>query len=293
MIVARTIADCREHRARLDGPVALVPTMGALHAGHVSLIDAAKKRAANVVTSIFVNPTQFGPREDFNKYPRPIEDDLRKCDEAGVALVFNPLVEQMYRPGLVPIEIDLPQLTTVLEGKHRPGHFKGVCQVVAKLLNIVRPDMAVFGQKDYQQFRVIQAMVDALDWPIDVVMCPTVRERDGLAMSSRNQYLSADERERALSISRALLLAQGEVKAGVRQANRLTALMQNTLLDPGKLGRVPVAVDYVAAVDPMTFKGIELVAGPTLLAIAARVGTTRLIDNMIVAPDDKPSVASG
>ena len=287
MIVARTIAECREHRARLDGPVALVPTMGALHAGHVSLIDAAKKRAAHVVASIFVNPTQFGPREDFNRYPRPIEDDLRKCDDAGVALVFNPSVEEMYRPSLVPITIEMPQLTGVLEGKHRPGHFAGVCQVVAKLLNIVRPAVAVFGQKDYQQFRVIQAMVDALNWPIEVALCPTVRERDGLAMSSRNQYLSNDERERALSISRALFLAQGEVKAGVKQANRLTALMQNTLLDPGKLGRVPVAVDYVAAVDPMTLKGIELVTGPTLLAIAARVGTTRLIDNVIVNPDEQ------
>jgi len=286
MIVARTIAECREHRARLEGPVALVPTMGALHAGHVSLIEAAKKRAAHVVASIFVNPTQFGPREDFNKYPRPIEDDLRKCDEAGVALVFNPSVEEMYRPSLVPITIEMPQLSGVLEGKHRPGHFAGVCQVVAKLLNIIRPNVAVFGQKDYQQFRVIQAMVDALDWPIDVFMCPTVRERDGMAMSSRNQYLSSDERERALAISRALFLAQGEVKAGVKQANRLTALMQNTLLDPGKLGRVPVAVDYVAAVDPMTFKGVELVTGPTLLAIAARVGTTRLIDNVIVTPEN-------
>jgi pantoate--beta-alanine ligase len=287
MIVARTIGECREHRARLDGRVALVPTMGALHAGHVSLLAAAKKRAAHVVASIFVNPTQFGPREDFNKYPRPIEDDLRKCAEAGVALVFNPPVEEMYRPSQSPIEIDLPQLTTVLEGKHRPGHFKGVCQVVAKLFNIVQPSVAVFGQKDYQQVRVIQAMVEALDWPIEVVVCPTLRERDGLAMSSRNQYLSADERERALAISRALFLAQGEVKAGVKQANRLTALLQNTLLDPGKLGRVPVAVDYVAAVDPVTLKGIELVTGPTLLAIAARVGTTRLIDNVIVSPDEK------
>jgi pantoate--beta-alanine ligase len=140
MIVARNIAECREHRARLDGPVALVPTMGALHAGHVSLIDAAKKRAPNVVASIFVNPTQFGPREDFNKYPRPIEDDLRKCEEAGVALAFNPSVEGMYRPNLQPISIELPQLAGVLEGKHRPGHFAGVCQVRAKGLSAVSRD---------------------------------------------------------------------------------------------------------------------------------------------------------
>jgi len=284
MKVLRTIAECRAERAKLKGRVALVPTMGALHAGHMTLVTEAKKRAPNVVASIFVNPTQFGPREDFNRYPRPIEDDLRKCAEAGVGIVFNPPVEEMYRPGEPQISIDVPQLSEVLEGKHRPGHFKGVCQVVAKLFHIVDPHVAVFGQKDFQQQRVIRAMVEALDWPIEVFGCPTVRERDGLAMSSRNQYLTNDERERALSISRALFLAQGEIKAGVKQANRITALMQNTLLDPGKLGRVPVSIEYVAVVDPNTLKGVELITGPTLLAIAARVGTTRLIDNVLVEP---------
>ena len=284
MNVVHTIAECREHRAKLPGKAAFVPTMGALHVGHLSLIARAKELAESVVVSIFVNPTQFGPREDFNKYPRPIMADLEKCKGAGVDVVFNPGPEQMYRPGSPDIVVDLPSLTTVLEGKHRPGHFKGVCQVVAKLFNIVQPQFACFGQKDFQQFRVLQAMVEALDWPIQMVACPTLREKDGLAMSSRNQYLSADERQRALSISRALMLASGEVKEGVKQTNRLLATMQNVMLDKGTLGRVPVSIDYVAAVDPMTLKNVEVVNGPTVLAIAAHVGQTRLIDNVVVEP---------
>ncbi|MCY2952873.1 MAG: pantoate--beta-alanine ligase [Planctomycetota bacterium] len=277
MKVLRTIAEVRFARAKL-GKVALVATMGALHAGHVSLMQVAKKHAPHVAVSLFVNPTQFGPREDYSKYPRPIEEDLRKCEEAGVELVYNPSVEEMYRPGLADIAIDLPTLTGVLEGAKRPGHFKGVCQVVAKLFNILTPDVACFGQKDYQQLRIIAAMVEALDWPIQVVPCPTVREPDGLAMSSRNMYLSAEERGRALAISRALRLAKEQVKAGFRQTNRLLTTMQKTLLEQRLL------VDYVAAVDPLTLKNIAEVSGPTLLAIAARVGSARLIDNTIVRP---------
>jgi len=283
MQVTRTIADCRAARTNADH-CALVPTMGALHAGHMSLIAAAKQSYDFVAVSIFVNPTQFGPKEDFNKYPRPIDDDLARCEAAGVNLVFSPPVEQLYRPDVPEVVVDLPQLTSVLEGKHRPGHFKGVCQIVLKLFHIVEPTAAYFGRKDFQQLRVIEAMVDALDMPIEIIGCPTVREKDGIAMSSRNQYLSADERERALAISRALALAEAEVKSGVRQANRLTALMQNVLLDPGKLGRVPVSIEYAAAVDPISFKPVELVTGPTLLAIAARVGSTRLIDNVLATP---------
>jgi pantoate--beta-alanine ligase len=283
MKVVQTIRECREARSGL-GKVAFVPTMGALHEGHVSLMHFAKAHAPHVVASIFVNPTQFGPREDFTRYPRPLEEDLRKCEQAGVELVFNPLPEEMYKPNQPNLVIDLPQISEMLEGKHRPGHFKGVCQVVAKLFNIVQPQVAVFGQKDFQQLRVIRAMTEALDFPIEVLGAPTIREKDGLAMSSRNQYLSADERERALSISRALMLAQGEVKSGEKRANRLVATMQNTLLDPGNLGRVPVSIDYVAAVDPMMLKPVDVLAGPTVLAIAARVGNTRLIDNVTVVP---------
>jgi pantoate--beta-alanine ligase len=277
MIVANTIADCREQRWKL-GRLALVPTMGALHAGHLSLIEAARSRDAAVAVSIFVNPTQFGPKEDFKKYPRPIEADLAACEAAGVDLAFVPGEAEMYRPASAEIVVDLPQLTSVLEGKHRPGHFRGVCQIVAKLFNVVRPDLAVFGRKDFQQLRVIAAMTEALDWPIEIIGAPTLRDPDGLAMSSRNQYLSPEDRKRALSLSRALFTAEREFAAGVRQTNRLIATMQKILLEQH------LNIDYVAAVDPLTLKGVEFIAGPTVLAIAARVGATRLIDNIQLDP---------
>ncbi len=260
--------------------------MGALHAGHMSLIAEAKKHAPSVAVSIFVNPTQFGAREDFSKYPRPIDEDLAKCEAAGVNFIFNPSADQMYQHGAPEIVVDLPALSSVLEGKHRPGHFKGVCQVVAKLFNILSPDAACFGRKDFQQLRIITAMTRALDWPIEIVGCTTVREADGLAMSSRNQYLTADERTRALSISRGLMHARQQVAEGIRQTNRLLTTMQNTLLDVGKLGKIPVSIDYVAAVDPMTLKPVDTITGPTVLAVAARVGMTRLIDNVVVDPSD-------
>ncbi len=279
MKVTRTISETRAARSEL-GKLALVPTMGALHDGHVSLINIAKQHAPKVAVSIFVNPTQFGPREDFNKYPRPIEADLARCKAAGVDLVFNPSPEEMYRPGVPDIVVDIPELSSILEGRHRPGHFRGVCQVVAKLFNVVKPDVACLGQKDFQQLRIISAMVDALDWPIQVVPCPTLREKDGLAMSSRNQYLSPPDRARAAVISRALDLAEGEVQEGVRQTNRLITTIRAVLLEHH------LNIDYVAAVDPVTLKDVQVMTGPTLLAIAARVGNTRLIDNAIVEPDE-------
>jgi len=275
MIVARTLADCRAQRRRL-GRVALVPTMGALHAGHLSLIEVAKMRAEHVVVSIFVNPTQFGPTEDFNKYPRPLEQDLARCEEAGVDLIFNPSADEMYRPGVPDVIVELPSLSTVLEGKHRPGHFKGVCQVVAKLFNVVTPDLACFGRKDFQQLRILRAMTDALDFPIEIVGCPTLREPDGLAMSSRNQYLSPDERQRGLAISRGLFAAEAEFKRGINQTNRLITTIQKPILEHH------LSIDYVAAVDPQTLKNVDVVTGPTILAVAARVGKTRLIDNVEV-----------
>ncbi|MDB5295312.1 MAG: panC, partial [Phycisphaerales bacterium] len=220
MNVLTTIPEVRAARAQL-GRLALVPTMGALHAGHLSLIDVARRRAPHVAVSIFVNPTQFGHAEDYTRYPRPLEDDLAKCRNNGVDFVFAPSPETMYPPGAVDCVVDLPTLSTVLEGKHRPGHFKGVCQVVAKLFNIVRPDAACFGQKDYQQLRILEAMVEALDMNVEVIPCPTLRDPDGLAMSSRNAYLSDEERAKALAVSRALAAAQAEFAAGVRQANRL------------------------------------------------------------------------
>jgi pantoate--beta-alanine ligase len=301
MIVCHTISDCRKHRKQF-GDLALVPTMGALHTGHVSLIEIAKKHAPHVAVSIFVNPTQFGPREDFHKYPRPIEADLEKCRAAGVDLVFNPSVEQMYpvQPsgltfrsqdksgGVAPesppaeILIDFPGLSSVLEGRFRPGHFKGVCQVVAKLFNIVQPTAACFGQKDFQQLRILSAMVEALDWPIEVIACPTLRDPDGMAMSSRNQYLSPAERQRGLSISKGLFAAESDFKQGVRQASRLVTMIQNMLLDGGVQGKVPMQIDYIAAVDVKTLRTVEIINEPTVIAVAARVGNTRLIDNIII-----------
>jgi pantoate--beta-alanine ligase len=278
VIVLHTIAEVRAERAKL-GRLALVPTMGALHAGHLSLVEASRQHAPHVAVSIFVNPTQFGPREDLTKYPRPIFEDLQKLELAGVDFVFNPSAEEMYKPNSPDISIDLPQLTNVLEGKHRPGHFKGVCQVVAKLFNIVQPQVALFGRKDFQQLRVLSGMVEALDFPIKIIGCPTLRDPDGLAMSSRNQYLSPTDRERALSINRALRLAETEIKNGVRQPQRLLSIMKRTLLEKH------LQIDYVAAVDPDTLKEAADPFNRTIvLAIAARVGTTRLIDNVTVTP---------
>lgn len=277
MQVFQTIRNFRAARRKL-GRLAFVPTMGALHEGHLSLMRLAKQHAPHVAVSIFVNPTQFGPNEDFNRYPRPIEQDLELCRSVGVDLVFNPSPQEMYPPGSPKIAIDLPELTTVLEGAHRPGHFAGVCQVVAKLFNIVQPDVAVFGQKDFQQLRILTAMVEALDFPIEMIPGPTIREEGGLAMSSRNRYLSPDERQRALAISRALRYAQDQVQSGNKDAAALLEAMR------GILQEQQLTIDYVAAVDPRTLTPKAVIDAPTNFAIAARVGTTRLIDNTLVTP---------
>lgn len=281
MTVVRTIAEARAARKEL-GVTAFVPTMGALHQGHVSLIEIAKKKAPKVMVSVFVNPTQFGPSEDFRKYPRPVEADLEKCQRAGVDLVFNPPPEEMYPPTVPDLFMDVPSLTQTLEGQKRPGHFKGVCQVVSKLFNILTPQFACFGQKDYQQLRIVTEMTKALDMPVEIVPCPTLRDPDGMAMSSRNQYLSPDDRRRALAISRGLRMAEEQVLEGFVQTNRLTTTILHPLLEQH------LQVDYVAAVDPVTFKPVQEVVAPTLLAVAARVGTTRLIDNVVVKPPANP-----
>ena len=275
MNVVRTIVEAQNERAR-SAELALVPTMGALHAGHLSLFKLARQHAPVVAATIFVNPTQFGPREDLSKYPRPVEQDLANCEKSGVDWVFMPEVQEMYPPGVAEVNIDLPNLSNVLEGKHRQGHFSGVCQIVAKLFNIIVPTVAVFGQKDFQQLRIITALTEALNWPIRIVSGPTVREHDGLAMSSRNQYLSDTDRQKALALSRALFHGKGEYTQGVRQTNRLLTSMQRILVEQH------VSVDYIAAVDPITLKPVDVINGPTVLAVAARVGSTRLIDNIVV-----------
>ena len=264
--------------------IGVVPTMGALHQGHVSLIEAAAQQCDYVVTTIFVNPTQFGPNEDFNKYPRTLEQDFAKCEAAGADLVFLPEVDVMYPPGCQTC-VTMSGLTDVLEGAHRPGHFDGVTTVVAKLLHITEPDKAFFGQKDYQQQLVIRQMVEDLNWGLEIVTCPTVREPDGLAMSSRNRYLSASERSTALHISAALNQANAESKDNkATPANvQESMIKQLTKVDGLKL-------DYAIIVNSKTLQclsddtstnstGFE----SAVALIAAKVGTTRLIDNQILA----------
>jgi pantoate--beta-alanine ligase len=246
-------------------------------------------RGACVADGYRAQERQIRGRQHFHKYPRPIEEDLGRCEAAGVDLVFNPPVEELYptqpyTDAPIDIGIDIPMLSNVLEGRFRPNHFRGVCQVVAKLFNILQPTAACFGEKDYQQLRILTAMAEALDYPIQVIPCPTLRDADGLAMSSRNKYLTASERQRALSISRSLFSAREEFEKGVRQTNRLVTTIQKTLLDVGSQGRVPLLIDYVAAVDAGTLKNVDVVERPTVLAVAARVGNTRLIDNVILNP---------
>jgi len=277
MQLITTIAEFRAARKPLPR-LSLVPTMGALHEGHLSLMRKAKQHAPHVAVSIFVNPTQFGPKEDFSKYPRPLEADLALCKSVGVDLVFVPSVEEMYPPDSPKVSIDLPDLTTVLEGAHRPGHFAGVCQVVAKLFNIIQPDAALFGRKDFQQLAVLTAMVKGLDFPIEMLGCPTVREDGGLAMSSRNRYLSDDERRRALVISRSLFFARDQISTGNRDARSLVAAMR------AMIEKEATSIDYVAAADPKTLVPVEQITGPVVFLIAVRVGTTRLIDNLQIDP---------
>jgi pantoate--beta-alanine ligase len=258
------------------GSVGLVPTMGALHAGHASLIRAARAADGFVVVSVFVNPTQFGPHEDLGRYPRPFEQDLALCGELGVDLVFAPAPETMYPPGFR-TWVEVTGLQDVLEGASRPGHFRGVATVVLKLFNLVQPDRAYFGQKDAQQARIILQMVRDLNVPVEVRVLPTVREPDGLALSSRNKYLDPDQRRHAVVLSRALAEARERVAAGERDGDALRALLTE------RVAAAPGAVlDYAAVVGADTLAPVARLSGPTLLALAVRFGTTRLIDNVLV-----------
>ncbi|MGH7337102.1 MAG: pantoate--beta-alanine ligase, partial [Myxococcota bacterium] len=248
--------------------IGFVPTMGALHAGHLSLVGLARQQASRVVVSIFVNPTQFGPREDLTAYPRPLEADLAICEADGVDLVFHPDARDVY-PDAPRTAVRVAGLTEPMEGASRPGHFDGVALVCAKLFNIVGPCTAYFGEKDAQQLRVVRRMVLDLDFPVEVVSCPTVRDHDGLAMSSRNAYLSGEERGRALGLPRALQVVAQLVEAGERRTELLERIARKGL------GEVD-AVDYVAFVHPETLEPVTEVEGPVLVCAAVRVGATRL-----------------
>ncbi len=286
MQIISDIADLRAAlrilRAGSDPPsarsVGFVPTMGALHAGHRSLAQIARQRCDIVVASIFVNPTQFGPNEDFSRYPRTPDSDHQILQTERVDVVFTPTAEVMYPEGASTF-VDVESVSDRLDGASRPGHFRGVATVVAKLFHIVQPDYAFFGQKDAAQVAVLQKMVRDLDIPVEMVICPTVRESDGLAMSSRNRYLSAAERQQALALSRALQAAQTQAERGEHSAAVLLQTMRAIMEE-----KATVVVDYLAVVDPETLLPLRNVAAGGLLAIAARVGTTRLIDNILLPP---------
>jgi len=282
MKTINTIQDLRKELAslpRAGKTIGLVPTMGALHEGHLSLVRAAKTQTDIVVVTLFVNPLQFGPKEDLAKYPRNLERDRELLESEGTEFLFAPTAEEMYPPGAVTY-VTVEELSSRLDGLSRPGHFRGVTTVVAKLFHIVQPARAFFGQKDAAQVAVLRRMVRDLNFPVEIVVCPIVRETDGLALSSRNVYLNATERQQALILSKTLKRIRGEFEKGERSATRLIALGQEALCSE------PAArLDYLAIVDPDSLEALERVDRPALLAIAVWIGSTRLIDNEILAPD--------
>jgi pantoate--beta-alanine ligase len=284
MRICRTISEmqqaCRELKRRTaqERGLGFVPTMGALHAGHLSLVDAARAECDAVVASIFVNPRQFGVGEDYEIYPREFEEDCRKLESAGVEILFAPTVDEMYRPGATTF-VEVEGISDRLDGASRPGHFRGVATVVVKLFNIVGPDKAYFGQKDAAQVAVLRAMVRDLNFPVELVACATAREDDGLAMSSRNRYLSAEERQRALVLSHALETAKSLAKEKGSNAQTLReAMLQKLTAEP------LLRVDYAAVVDADTLEPIEDLSNGALIALAAWFGKTRLIDNVLLEP---------
>jgi pantoate--beta-alanine ligase len=285
MQILTTVQDMRQacrlarHAAGDSATLGLVPTMGAIHQGHLSLVEAARRDCDVVAASIFVNPLQFGPKEDFTRYPRTFDDDCKKLAADGVDLLFAPSVEEMYPSGATTF-VEVNGLSERLDGASRPGHFRGVATVVNKLFNIIAPDHAYFGQKDAAQVAVLQAMVRDLNLPVRIVVCPIVREADGLAMSSRNVYISSEQRTTALALSRSLRTVQGEVGRGEIISAPLRAIALDVLeSEPG------LKLDYVEVVSPDTLEPAASIAPRALVAVAAWVGETRLIDNLIVTPD--------
>jgi pantoate--beta-alanine ligase len=274
-IVAQLRPVVRQARER-SLTIGFVPTMGALHAGHASLIQAARRETGFVVVSLFVNPAQFGPNEDFQRYPRPWEADVAICRAEGADVIFAPAAEEVYRPGFGTV-VEVTKSQDVLCGPSRPGHFRGVATVVLKLFNMVQPDAAYFGQKDAQQTRIIQQLVRDLDLPIDIRVCPIVREPDGLAISSRNRYLSPDERKNAVVLYQSLQEARQMADGGERDAKTIRDRMAAVICAaPG------AAIDYVELVDNSTLQPVTVIQGEVLAAVAVKFGQTRLIDNVVL-----------
>ena len=280
MQVLRTIAEVRAALRTARAPkgelVGLVPTMGALHRGHLSLVERARGECGVVAASIFVNPLQFGPNEDFDRYPRQLERDCELFEAAGVDLVFAPGVAEMVPAGAT-TTVDVGAIGTKLDGAHRPGHFVGVATIVAKLFHVIQPDKAYFGQKDAVQVAVLRQMVRDLNFPVELVACRIVRDEDGLALSSRNAYLSADERARALTIPKALEAMREEVTAGIVDADFVLKAGVDVIQ---RLGGIEL--EYLQVVDAKTLEPVPVIGPGTLVAMAARVGKTRLIDNFLV-----------
>lgn len=276
MNTVQSISNLRQIRNDLPSPVGLVPTMGYLHEGHLSLVQRARQECANVIVSIFVNPTQFGPHEDLDAYPRDIPQDFALLEKYGVDLVWVPELEQMYTPDFQ-TWVTVERAAQPLEGKMRPGHFRGVTTVVAKLFNSVLPDKAYFGQKDAQQVVVIRRMVKDLNFPIDIVVCPIIREPDGLAMSSRNVYLDHEERQAAQVLFRSLSAAMSAFQNGNNDADQLREIMTGTIMSE------PLAdLQYVSCADPDTLEELSGSISRALLSMAVVIGKTRLIDNFLI-----------
>lgn len=284
MKIFRTISEFRQERSRLlskdtGAKLGFVPTMGALHEGHISLVRAARERCSVVAVSIFVNPAQFGPNEDFDRYPRTFDADCAMLEREGVDLLFAPGVSEMYPHGRPTTFVEVAEIGDRLDGASRPGHFRGVTTVVAKLFHIVQPHFAFFGQKDAAQVAVLRAMVRDLDFPLEILPCPTFRDRDGLAMSSRNRYLSAEQRTQALALSRSLFHARESAANGERNGATLRNQMAADLnAAPG------VRLDYAEVVSRDTLLPLATMEHGALLAVAAWVGDTRLIDNVVLEP---------
>lgn len=287
MEIITTIRDMQSkaRQLRRDGKsIGIVPTMGFLHEGHLSLIEAARTVCDVVVTTLFVNPAQFGPGEDFERYPRDQKRDQKLAEHAGTDILFAPEAKEMYPDGYETFVVT-GKISAILEGKHRPTHFRGVTTVVAKLFHIVKPHHAVFGQKDAQQVAVIRRMIEDLNMDVELIVVPIHREKDGLAMSSRNVYLGAEDRKNATALYRALLLAKESVARGERNASVLRTAM-TALLEEAH----PSGIDYVTFVDKETFEEISHLAGPEVIAVlAVRFGKTRLIDNMIIPVSAEPA----